>query len=64
MRMSEMETYGIKINDGYTTWVYELEGPDDICIRDLVNNAIKGTGLKIIKDYWVEDATGFEGGNT
>ena len=46
-----MPEYTLKISDGYSTWVFELNGSDKLSIQMLLDNAIKDTGLYVSKEY-------------
>lgn len=46
-----MDGFIVKIDDGYHTHVFELKGTPHVSINMLIQNAIKKTGLYILKEY-------------
>lgn len=46
-----MGDFKLIINDGYCTWVYELDGDKNVSISQLAENAVKGTNLEIKDSY-------------
>ncbi|MGD9678102.1 MAG: hypothetical protein AB7V16_07030 [Vulcanibacillus sp.] len=49
-----MVEYTVEINDGFCSWVFELEGADNLSINNLIDNTIKDTNLKIARSYLKE----------